>query len=211
MKQQKNRAGAFDLRTLTGTGILLGVLLMLHASGLGLLRITPTNVTILQIPVVIATLAFGLSSGLVLGAGFGLASLYSAYTQPNLLSVPFMNPLVSVLPRLLIPLAVYAVARLLRNGSVGRWWKAAVLGAVGSLANTVFVLAMLGLLYGDLAMQVFGSLGVTQGGLAVTLIAYGAVSGLPEAAVSAILSAAVLAALGRMRRVVPPPARESAQ
>lgn len=187
----KNRS----LHTLTGCALLLALLLMLNFSGLGFLPITPTGVTILQVPVIIATLALGLPSGLFMGLAFGLMSMYSAYTTPALLNAPFMHPLVAVFPRLLIPLAVYLLSRLLSYPSRPKWWKAICLGAAGSLTNTIFVLGMMALLYGEITMQ---ALGVSAEGLAGALVVYGAVSGLPEAAVSAILCAAIVGALSRL-------------
>lgn len=187
-----------QMYTLVGTALMLAIMLMLEFTGLGILMITPTGVTILQVPVVIATLALGLPSGLFMGLAFGLMSMYSAYTVPALLSLPFMNPIVAVVPRLLIPLVVYFFSRLLRfDGSKPVWWKSILLGAVGSLTNTVFVLTSMALLYGDTVMK---ALGVSHNALTGAVAAYGAVSGIPEAAVCALLCAAILGALRVIRK-----------
>lgn len=193
LEQKKAPQSGKHLRTLVGAALMLAIMLMLHFSGLGILMITPTGVTILQVPVIIATLVLGLPSGLFMGLSFGLLSMYSAYTTPALLNVPFMNPAVAVLPRLLIPLAVYLLSRLLKyDRQHPVWWKSFLLGAGGSLTNTAFVLTSMALLYGDITMQ---ALGVSKNALAGAVVAYGAVSGLPEAGVSALLCAAILGAL----------------
>ena len=92
------------LRVLVGSALMLAIMMMLQFSGLGILMITPTGVTILQVPVIIATLALGLPSGLFLGLSFGLLSMYTAYTTSALLNVLLITHVVRVLRRLLLPL-----------------------------------------------------------------------------------------------------------
>ena len=90
-------------RTVAVTGMMLAVTLILMFTPLGLIPLPVVNLTTMQIPVVITALAVGPVEGLIVGAGFGIATLIRAYTAPSgILDPYFMNPLVSVLPRALI-------------------------------------------------------------------------------------------------------------
>lgn len=189
---QRNRK---KLNSLVGTALLVAILLMLAITGLGIVPLTPLGVTILQIPVIVAVLAYGLRSGITLGACFGLWSLYRAYTAPTPFNVPFMNPLIAVLPRMLIPLAVWLLARGIQYKRKPSWRKSAVLGAVGSLVNTLFVLGLMGLLYSSVVKNM---LPVSEGGIWVALAAFGVVSGIPEAIVSALLVSVIMGAFVKL-------------
>ena len=93
----------------------------------------------------------------------------------------FTNPLLAVLPRLAIGPIAWLVYRALK-----RWPVPAlvVAGVVGSLANTVLVLGMIGVL-GHLPWALLPSIAL--------------VNGLPEAAASAVVTVAVVAAWRQVR------------
>jgi uncharacterized membrane protein len=117
--------------------------------------------------------------GLIFGA-FSLIQGAIAPTGPA--DVWFTNPLVSILPRLFIGPVAYWVYRGL--ASIQEVAALAAAGVAGSLTNTVLVLSALGLL------QL----------LPWNLIATIAISnGVPEAALAAILTVAVVAAWKRLR------------
>lgn len=59
------------------------------------------------VAVIIAAELFGFVNGMLMGLFFGLCSLLSAFIQPNVLSFAFYNPLVSIVPRVLIGLTAY--------------------------------------------------------------------------------------------------------
>ena len=133
--------------------------------------------TIIHVPAVIAAVIVGPVSGFAVGLIFGVFSMIQAAVAPTgPADVWFTNPLLSVLPRLFIGPAAWLVWQSLR-----RWEPLALLaaGAVGSLTNTVLVLGMIGLL-GYLPWAPLGGIVV--------------VNGLPEALVSALITAAVGAA-----------------
>ena len=92
------------------TAILAAIEIFLTAADLGFFAIGRIAFTILHIPVFIAVILAGLPQGLILAAIFGFSSLTSAYLHPSgLLDYLFRNPLISVLPRLMIPFAVWLV------------------------------------------------------------------------------------------------------
>ena len=62
------------------------------------------------IAVVIAAELFGFVNGMLMGLFFGLCSLISHFVRPGVLSFAFYNPLVSIVPRVLIGLTSYFAA-----------------------------------------------------------------------------------------------------
>lgn len=183
--------------------MLLALFLLMWATPLGYLPITPLGVTLLTIPVALAAMLYGLPAGLFLGAAFGLSSLYRAFSQPTPFNVPFMDPIVSVFPRLLIPIVVWALAKLLRfDPRQPVLGKSLILGASAALCNTVAVLGMLGLRYGSIAIEIAKNAGFAAAGRSFwgMLSLYGAASGIPEAVVCSIISASILAAYAKTLR-----------
>ncbi|MCR4939021.1 MAG: ECF transporter S component [Treponemataceae bacterium] len=65
------------------------------------------SITILHVPVILCTLIAGIWAGSGVGLIFGVSSLIVAATQGEGLDLYFVNPLISVLPRLCIAPAVY--------------------------------------------------------------------------------------------------------
>ena len=181
------------IKNLAATALLAALMLVLQITGIGIIPIPPAGVTVLHIPIIIGTLACGLMTGLVLGLEFGIMSLVMAYRVPTPLSICFMDPVVAIIPRLLIPLAVWLVARAMHTQK--RMLCSSISALAGSLANTVFVLGTIALLYGE---QLALALGTSPDALLGAVVAFGAISGLPEAAVAAILTVAVDKALRAM-------------
>ena len=133
------------------------------------------SLTIMHVPVIIGAILEGPIVGAGIGLIFGLFSMLQAAIAPSGPGdVVFTNPLISILPRLFIgPVAWLVWQGLKKLPSVGL----VVAGVAGSLTNTVLVLGM------------FGILGIYPwaliGGVAVS-------NGLPEAAVSALITVIVV-------------------
>lgn len=110
---------------------------------------TPITITTMHIPVIIAAILEGPVVGGFVGLIFGLSSMYTAATifagLPT--AFVFLNPLVSVFPRILIGIAAhYAYAGM--NKLTRKKGVSAVTGAIaGTLTNTIGVLGMIYLLY----------------------------------------------------------------
>lgn len=71
---------------------------------IGYITIGPISFTIIHIIVLIGALLFGTGKGTLYGLFFGLFSLFKALTFPGTLDYLFVNPFVSVLPRVLFGL-----------------------------------------------------------------------------------------------------------
>jgi uncharacterized membrane protein len=146
------------------------------------------SITILAIPVIIGAILEGPVVGAGIGLIFGLTSLYQAATAPKSPLDPlFVNPLLSVLPRMLIGPVAWLVWSALK-----RWKVIGLLAAgfFGSYANTAFVLGMFGLLFAKdtRVTEVLGdNVWKAIGGIALA-------SGAPEAGVAAVVVLIVIAA-----------------
>lgn len=99
----------FSVRKMTIVGVLGGLSIAIGLTPLGFIPVGPTKATIMHIPVIIGAILEGPLVGGLIGLIFGLTSIFQAITNPTPVSFVFLNPLVSVLPRLLIGiLAHYA-------------------------------------------------------------------------------------------------------
>ena len=135
------------------------------------------------------------------------------------LTLFFRNPLVSVLPRLLVPLVALGVyllwKRFAPRGAVSDKVGAAVASAVGSIANTVLCLGMLLVIYGADLTQLINNM-ISAGSAdaaylndagAWLVTAVGLPNGIGEAVVAAVIvpmiKIAVEAVMRRSRRAPP--------
>ncbi len=132
------RGSTFGLsvRQIVIAGILGGIAIFLGATRLGFIPVPNLagNATILHVPVILGGALEGPVVGTIVGLIFGVFSFIQA-------EVPFFrNPLVSILPRLLIGVVAWAVFVGLKNISLDL--ASAASGVLGSLTNTVGVLGM---------------------------------------------------------------------
>lgn len=97
----------FDVRKLTVIGVLGAISVVLGMTPLGFIPVGPTRATIMHIPVIIGAILEGPVVGAFVGLIFGLFSIYQAIMAPTPVSFVFLNPLVSVLPRVLIGIVAY--------------------------------------------------------------------------------------------------------
>ena len=141
-------ASGLGTRQVVVAGVVGGVALFLGATRLGLIPVPIPligNATIMHIPAIVGGVLEGPVVGLLAGLIFGIFSFLYAE------SPVFANPLVAILPRLLIGVVAWAVFVGLRRFSVDLASVAA--GLLGSLANTVGVIC-LAVLFGLLPLSI---------------------------------------------------------
>lgn len=100
MKNQKNRK-------MVVASVMGAITVALGLTPLGFIPLGIINATTMHIPVIIASILEGPLVGMAVGLIFGLSSLFNAITRPNPMSIVFYNPLISILPRILIGLFSY--------------------------------------------------------------------------------------------------------
>lgn len=117
---------------------------------LGYIPLGPLDVTIVHITVILSAVLFGSKTGLIIGAVWGILSMTRAYIQPTPFNVVFLNPLISVLPRLIVGWASGLLFEQLskRISSTSKWIYS-VTAFVGTAMNTILVLGGIYLLAGE--------------------------------------------------------------
>ena len=184
-----------NVRKMTVIGVLSAISIMMSMLPfIGYIPIGPTKATIMHIPVIIGAIIEGPVVGATIGLIFGLTSLWNALRQPTITSIFFLNPLVSILPRVLIGVVAYYVYQGIYKISKKVYAAGFMAGLIGSLANTVGVLGMIYVLYADKYMERIGQAGADAGKWLFTLAA---TNGVPEALVAALIVSAVSVSLIR--------------
>lgn len=131
--------------------LLAALIFLMGQTPLGLIPLGFCNVTLLVIPVAVGTLFMGLKSGLVLGFVFAATSFVSALLRPSTLVAVLMEKslwmviVMTFLPRLLVPVVIHLVHRLL--GKKRDKMALTVASACGSLTNTIFYLGLMLVFY----------------------------------------------------------------
>lgn len=133
--------------------VLTAIVLFLAISGWGIIASGKLSVTIIHIPIIIGTIVLGLPEGLALAGIFGISTMMRAASYPEgSLDALFQNPLVSVWPRLMIPVVVRLVWKGVRRIADDHTVSAALIcsgftAVFGVLANVTFVMSALVALY----------------------------------------------------------------
>lgn len=243
----------FDIRKLTVIGVLGAISVVLGMTPLGFIPIGPTRATIMHIPVIIGAIVEGPIVGALVGLIFGLFSIYQAITAPTPVSFVFLNPLVSVLPRVLIGitsyytykalsgigqkntfrllnliwiaitaylayglyqsivvftsiwpvlinslllLVVYAMIYLTAKKLKAKALDIIIATVVGTMTNTVGVLTMIYLFFGERFVE---ALGQSKEFALKAIVAIGVTNGIPESIIAIIIVTSVVVALKKRR------------
>ena len=188
MNIQSSTRKKVNVKKMTVIGVLSAISIMLSMTPLGFIPIGPTSATIMHIPVIIGAIIEGPVVGMAIGFIFGATSLLRALTMPTVTSFVFVNPIVSILPRVLMGLIVYYVyqlaMKLTKNVLISGW----ITGMVGSLVNTIGVLSMVYILYGAKFAEALGKNASAAKTLIFTIVT---TNGIPEAIVGGFVVSAV--------------------
>ena len=151
-------------RKIVVSGVLSAISIVLGVTHLGLIPwFGGAAITVLHVPVIIGAILEGPVVGMIIGFLFGISSLIQAAIAPTgPIDVAFTNPMISVVPRIIIGLTTWLVYRSFN----GRKESMAIISAsvVGSLTNTVLVLGTLGL-FGFFPWAMIGAAAVANGPL----------------------------------------------
>lgn len=190
-----------NTRHLVLTSLFVAMILLLGFTPIGLIPLGFINITILCVPVVIGTIVLGLKTGIVLGFCFGTVSALSAFgimgTPSSLAATlvaanPFLALVMCYVPRLLVPITVHLVHKLVsRSKHIARMALPAS-AAAGSLCNTVFYLGLMLLFY--------VMMGIEYANLLALIGGTGLIAGAAEAVAAAVISTPVVVALRKIRK-----------
>lgn len=137
---------------LTLMGMMIALTVIMLNTPLGVITLPMIRITIAHMPILITAILFGLPEGLIVALAFGICTLLIALTSPvSILDPFFVNPLVSILPRVIIPVTTYysyrGLQKLLPQVKGKDTFSVAVSLAIGNLTNTFGVYTMLYVLY----------------------------------------------------------------
>lgn len=131
------------LRRIVVSGALAALSIALMLTPFGMIPwFAGASLTVVHVPVIIGAVLEGPIAGMSIGAIFGVSALVRAAVAPTGPIDPFfVNPAISVLPRILIGLAAWAAYRAFRGKLPAV--SAVVAGLAGSLTNSALVLGSL--------------------------------------------------------------------
>lgn len=181
----KSFSGALRLgtRQITVVGMLSAISIVMGLTGLGFIPFPTIKATIMHLPVIAGAIIEGPIVGAFVGLIFGLFSVYQNMTAPSVLSFALLNPLVSVLPRVLIGITSYYAFKLVRSKSLSL--RVGIGAFVGSFTNTLGVMGMILALYGTKYAELknIDPSTVTKFIFATVILPYGTVEALVAVAV----------------------------
>lgn len=195
MKNKKKSSS--KTRRLVLIGALGGISIFLGVSGLGLIRLPIFSLTIMHIPVIIGALLEGPVVGISVGLIFGLFSMYQNITAPGLTSFIFWNPIVALIPRMLIGIVAYYSFKLFKSKIKNTGVCAGIAAVLGTLTNTIGVLGLTYILYLDKYAQ---AREISRDAVAGTLLTVGLTNGIPEAIVSALITIPIVVTMLKIKR-----------
>jgi len=203
-----------DTRYMATLAMLCGVLIVMGITGIGFIPLPVIKATTMHIPVILGAVLLGPKAGGVLGAVFGLCSIWANTTTPGLLSFafsPFMTTegLIGAVKslwialgcRILFGLIAGWLWLLIRKITKKEYISLSVTAAVSTICHTILVMGSIYLLLAQQYAEA-KNVGVT----AVFGLIMGTVtaSGIPEAIAAAILvtviGKALLNLMARMKK-----------
>lgn len=201
MKTQK-----MDVRRMVQIALLGAIMLVLSFTPLGYIPLPFMRATTMHIPVIVGACLFGPKVGALLGGLFGVTSVIKATLEPNIMSFVFtpfyqFNPqfagswsslIVAILPRILIGVVAALVFEAMVKFTRGDGFSFAVAGLVGSLTNTIGVMGLIYLLFGE---QYAAASGMNPSLLLSAILGVVGTNGIVEASIAAVLTVSVCKAL----------------
>lgn len=187
----------FDVKPMATLAMLSGLLLVMGMTGIGFIPLPVIKATTMHIPVILGAILLGPNAGAVLGAVFGLCSVWANTVTPGLLSFafsPFMTNegLVGAAKAVWIALG----CRILFGYLAGWLWRGArklrlpelvALPAVSAVATICHTLLVMGSIYILLAQQYAQAKAVAVSAVFGLVMATVTASGIPEAIAAAVL------------------------
>lgn len=172
------------------------VTIALSLTPLGFIPIGVFNVTTIHIPVIIAAILEGPIVGGAVGLIFGVTSLIKNLVSPTPISFIFWNPLISVLPRILIGLLSYyfyfTISKFFKKEAISYF----LTGIFGTFVNTFFVLGGAYALYAQALVEKLE----LPSGAGAFLLGIATANGVPEMLISALITVSVVSATKKIRR-----------
>lgn len=197
-----------DTRYMATLAMFCGVLLVMGMTGIGFIPLPVIKATTMHIPVILGAVLLGPAAGAVLGAVFGLCSIWANTTAPGLLAFAF-SPFMTTegLPGVLKSLWIALGCRIALGVIAGWLWQLTkrtlkqdylalpVTAAVSTICHTILVMGSIYLL---LAQQYAQAKNVAITAVFGLVMGTVTASGIPEAIIAAVLVTVIGKALLRL-------------
>ena len=192
-----------DTRWMVGVALMAAIVILLANTPLGLIPLPIIKATTTHIPVILGAILFGPLAGAILGGVFGICSMISNTLTPALLSFAFSPAYstsgvgalkiiwVAVGCRIMIGVVAGWLWILLKKLKVNDFVALPIVGFVGSMTNTVFVM---GSIYFLLRPECAKAMGV--GMEAVLGVVMGVITG--SGVLEAIVALVLVTAIGKV-------------
>ncbi|WP_281165913.1 ECF transporter S component [Liquorilactobacillus sicerae] len=166
---------------------------------LGYIPLGPLNLTLIHITVIVAAFVLGPLAGAIIGGVWGLITFIRAFVWPTspLATIVFVNPLVAILPRIMIGVISGWMFRWLKSWQIKPLAAMMISAILGSLTNTLLVLGQIYLFYRDRSQILYQ---INTKALLPFLLTVIGTNGIPEAIAAAVIAPAVSLALLKSRR-----------
>lgn len=187
----------FSTRYLAEVALFVGIILVMKITGLSSIPVGPLVMTFTMIPIAIGAMLLGPLAGTILGAFFGLTSLYDAITGKSAMThfffqeSPILTVLLCVGTRALVGATVGWLFRALSKVDKKHTWSYFAGGLAAPLLNTLFFMGFIVLVFyrSEFVQNLVSKLGAT-GPIMFIVLAVG-VQGLVEAATGLIIGGAI--------------------
>ncbi len=202
-QRKLGRSTSGNIRQMVIASMFSAITALLVFTPLGMITLPPPllSVTTVHIPVIVAALVEGPVVGLITALTFGVCSCIRAWETGSVgLTLFFRNPLVSVLPRLIVPLVTVMIYGLWKKGikpsKVSDKVGVIIASVAGAITNTVLCLGMLLVIYGASLTELIGNM-VSSGSADAVYIDQAStwlvtIVGLPNGIAEALVAAIVV-------------------
>ncbi len=197
-----------DTRWMVAVAMMAAIIILLANTPLGMIPLPVTKATTTHIPVILGAILLGPLAGGILGGVFGICSMLSNTFTPALTSFafsPFLSTTglsgavkavwVSVGCRVLIGVVAGWLWIALSKGKVNEWASLSIVGFVGSMVNTVFVMGSIFVLF---TQQYAQAKEVAMEAVSGLILGTVLMNGVPEALLAMVLVAAIGKALRKV-------------
>lgn len=176
-----------DTKKLTFIGVMFGLTLFFTFT-LGVIPASFASLAILIfIPTIITSIIHGPLAGGIMGFLAGASTLLRAMVAPaGILDPFFINPLISILPRIFVGIIPYYVYTFLKKISNSESISSFLSGAMGAITNTALVMFMLYILK---AKEIVEAAGMNFKAFLIAIITGSAIL---EAVLTAIFTCAII-------------------
>lgn len=197
-----------DTRWMVAVAMMAAIIILLANTPLGMIPLPVTKATTTHIPVILGAILLGPLAGGILGGVFGICSMLSNTFTPALTSFafsPFLSTTglsgavkavwISVGCRVLIGVVAGWLWIALSKGKVNEWASLSIVGFVGSMVNTVFVMGSIFVLF---TQQYAQAKDVAMEAVSGLILGTVLMNGVPEALLAMVLVTAIGKALRKV-------------